>query len=716
MKTTIHLLSIFALAATLCLAQAAASEIVLQDTKLLAAFDSDTGALIRLQNLETGWLMQRRPELGVSFRMHAPLADRRDNFILGQKQHATKAEKISPTEAHFQWTNLISEHNTAGTTLPITFDARVTLTDGALRFNGTVTNHSTQTVETVDYPYLGDLNAPSRDARLDARTMWYDNLGSDEIYPRFENRQGYWGVLYPMKSLDSNRSLLCLLQSQKEGLYVGVEDTEQRYYVQYNFEEYPGVTDSIRHGVPKQDDISGLPVHIAFRTCHFIFAAPNTTTDLIPIVFKPYQGTWHAGIDIYKEWRKTWFKPPHIPAWALAVHSWLQLQINGAEDDLRVPFKDLVTYGKECADNGVGAIQLVGWNHGGQDRNDPLQDFEYRLGTKQDLKDAIAKIQSMGVKMILFGKLNWSDMTTQAYQDTYKKYASVDPYGIPYMHGGYTYTTPTQLTGINTRRRAVLDFASPACRDELAREFNKVLEFGAAGWLFDEICHHSPVKYSFAPNLGHPVPGYIFSGDMPLARQMRAAADKVNPDFLFAGEAPMDWLMQQYPCSYFRCSDNSTPVQRYIDPQAPLLVAVTGVDDREMLNLILLWRYIISYEPYNFKGHVTDFPLTLAYGKKIDALRRCYKDWIWDAEFRDTQDAKVTSDGSHRYSVFKTASGKYAVIVINTSSTNPLTATVALSRDHAATFRAATPENPDATDNDGTITIPARSAVVLMEK
>jgi len=714
MKNTIRLLFIFA--AALCLAQAgapraAANEIILKDARLLVAFDSDTGALVRMQNLETGWLMQRRPELGVSFRMHAPLADRRDNFILGQKQRATKAEKISDTEARFQWTNLISEH---GGTLPITFDARVTLTDGTLRFNGTVTNRSTQTVETIDYPYVGDLNAPSREARLDARTMWYDNLGSEEIYPRFENRQGYWGVLYPMKTLDSNRSLLCLLQSQKEGLYVGIEDTEQRYYVQYTFEEYPGVTDSIRHGVPKEDEISGLPVHIAFRMCHFIFTAPGNTTELLPIVFKGYQGTWHAGMDIYKEWRKTWFKQPHIPAWALAVHSWLQLQINGAEDDLRVPFKDLVEYGKECADNGVGAIQLVGWNYGGQDRNDPLQDFEYRLGTKQELKDAIAKIQSMGVKMILFGKLNWSDMTTQAYKDTYQKYSSVDPYGIPYMHGGYTYTTPTQLAGINTRRRAVLDFASPACRDELAREFNKVLELGASGWLFDENCHHSPVKFCFDPNHGHPVPGYIFNGDMPLGNQLRAAADKVDPDFVLAGEAQMDWMMQQYSCAYFRCSDNSTPVERYIDPQAPLLVAVTGVDDREMLNLILLWRYIISYEPYNFKGHVTDFPLTLAYGKKIDALRGKYKEWIWDAEFRDTLDAKVTSDGSHRYSVFKTAAGKYAVIVINTSRDKPLTATVALAHD--AAFRAATPENPDATDSDGTITVPARSAVVLMEK
>jgi len=45
------------------------------------------------------------------------------------------------------------------------------------------------------------------------------------------------------------------------------------------------------------------------------------------------------------------------------------------------------------------------------------------------------------------------------------------------------------------------------------------------------------------------------------------------------------------------------------------MVAVTGFDDREMPNLILMQRYMISYEPYNFKGHLTDFPLTLAIAK-----------------------------------------------------------------------------------------------------
>jgi hypothetical protein len=144
------------------------------------------------------------------------------------------------------------------------------------------------------------------------------------------------------------------------------------------------------------------------------------------------------------------------------------------------------------------------------------------------------------------------------------------------------------------------------------------------------------------------------------------------------------------------------------------MVAVTGFDDRETLNLILLDRYIISYEPYNFKGHLTDFPLTLAYGKKIDGLRRKFKAWLWDAEFRDTLGAKVGADGPHRYAVFVTKAGKRAVVVVNPGREKTVSAKVEL--PNPGRLVVATPEQPDARPTSGMLEIPPRSAAVVMEQ
>ncbi len=76
---------------------ASASEVVLEDKELLVAFDRKSGALTRMLRKSTNWVVQRRPELGVSFRLLAPLPRQRANFVLGQKQTAVKVEKVSST-------------------------------------------------------------------------------------------------------------------------------------------------------------------------------------------------------------------------------------------------------------------------------------------------------------------------------------------------------------------------------------------------------------------------------------------------------------------------------------------------------------------------------------------------------------------------------------------------------------------------------------------
>ncbi len=704
-------LAVLCVATVVSVAPAFAAEAILQDKTLLVAFDTKSGALTRLEDKSTHWIVERRAELGMSFRLHVPLPGRRYNFVFGEKQEVADIRKSSGNTLVLEWKNLQSDH---GGVLPMTFRTTVTLEDGVLTFDGTLVNDSGMVVETIDYPYFGDLNAPSRDAPMQVRTTWYGNLQSDEIYPEFRGEKGYWGVFSPMKTFDSNRSLFCLIQAPGEGLYVERGDWNQRYLLQYTFEQLPGSLSSTDSAVPRQDEIDGHSVRLEFRTTHFLFAPPHSTVKLAPVVVTGYKGDWHAGVDLYKKWRAAWFQAPHVPEWVKDVHSWQQLQIDSPEQDYRVAYTGLVKYGEECARHGVKAIQLVGWNLGGQDGGDPAQDTDPGLGTWQQLHDAIGQIQAMGVKIVLFGKLNWADATTAWYKSELYKYASMDPYGIPYEQGGYSYYTPTQLAGINNHRRAVMDFLSPAYRDIATREFQKLLALGASGWLFDENCHHGPVKYNFASDHGYTPPGFIYGGDVPMATQLRAAADRVDRDFVFAGEGHQDWLMQSYPVSYFRIDNDSTPAERYIDPQAPLMVAVTGFDDREVLNLILLDRYIISYEPYNFKGHLTDFPLTLAYGKKIDDLRRKYKAWLWDSEFRDTLGAKVGADGPHRFAVFVTRDGKRAVVVVNQGRDETVRATVELS--NPGRLVVATPEQPDARPTSGVLEIPPRSAAVVMEQ
>jgi hypothetical protein len=293
------------LIALMASASAAAREIVLQDDRALIAFDAKSGAITRMEDKATHWKIERRPELGVSFRLFAPLPERRWNPVLGQKQSVAKIKKLSEHEVRLQWKNLNSEN---GGVLPMTLTADVTLTNGVLTFNTELKNDSALTVETIDYPYFGDFNPPSREFTNNVLMMSRgnaDELGANEIYPHFRNEKGYWGVFWPTKMLEADRSLFCLVQSPDKGMYVGVTPAAAPYRVQYTFELHPGVISAVSSLVPSGDEIDGQPVHLEFRLCHLIFEPPHSTMKLAPIVMCSYRGDQHTGSDLYKQWHST---------------------------------------------------------------------------------------------------------------------------------------------------------------------------------------------------------------------------------------------------------------------------------------------------------------------------------------------------------------------------------------------------------------------------
>jgi hypothetical protein len=264
-------------------------DVTLEDNSLLISFDSDSGALTRFENKNPHWLVERRPELGVSFRLFAPLPTRRYNPVLGQKQHAAEVRKVSDNEITIQWNNLVSEN---GGVLPMSFATDITLTNGALTSSAILKNDSDLTVETIDYPYFGDLNPPSRDSSLSAYTMKTGHLQPDELYPHFRNEKGYWGVTWPTKMLEPQRSHFCTIAAPGVALNVVAS---ANYRVQYVFEQHPGVISGVTGLVPQSDEISGVPVHLEFRVCHFVFAHPHSTTALEPVLMKCKPGKVQAG-------------------------------------------------------------------------------------------------------------------------------------------------------------------------------------------------------------------------------------------------------------------------------------------------------------------------------------------------------------------------------------------------------------------------------------
>jgi hypothetical protein len=688
--------------------------VVIENDHLYVAFDAHTGALLELARKAGGWRWQTAPHLGESFILFAPTADRQYSPVLGVRNVLSSFERAADGKSlTLVWSNVESEY--VGR-MDVTLRGTVSLRGDTVEFGMTLVNHSPQTISSVSWPILGSVAEPQ--AMLKLSTPNYGSMSVAPLWDHFSGNEGYYGTNYPTKILDGR---YVLISAAEQGLYVGAHNPDALENVRYLFELKPGYEDSFGNLNPKAATISGHPVRLTMQVVHFPFMASGTEGSLSPIVLGPYAGDWHAGADIYKRWHATWFQPAALPVWATEVHSWQQVQINSSADDLRTPYVDLPRRVKEAAKNGITAVQLVGWNKGGQDRGNPSSDTDARLGSASELKNVIAQIESMGVRVILFDKYAWADMSTEWYKKELYRHMATDPYGVIYSWGGYKYQTPDQLTGMNQRPLATACPNDALWREILAQEFKKVIDLGGSGVLFDEAQHRTSSGYNlcFCPTHGHPVPATIWSGDIVLSKMYREMIrDSVGEkNFLFSGEAPEDVIAVSYSLSYFRIGPGHIPEERYAFPFRPLMIAVTGFNDREMINRALMYRYILSYEPFNFKGNMNDFPLTIAYGKQVDALRKRYKDYAWDAEFRDTLHAEVTVDGKRyaEYTVFLKKDGRRAVIVTNTKMSEPIQATVTFEEPTGRQLICASPEKPEGVSCGATVSVPARSVMVLME-
>lgn len=697
-----------------------------------AAFEEETGALLRLANLDTGWEVQNRGNLARAFSAVVPLPERLLNVIeprtSGAGQSSPGAEQVTVTadangkSVSILWRNLISPH--CGT-LAITLRALVEVSEHGLSFTMAVENDSPYVVESIQYPYIGDLSVPAGSTTLSKVRTNYCSVKFEPLFPRFGNERGYWGVDHPIQMVPTPVSPLVLVQAEDEGLYIGCHDTQIAERCEFTFQLKPGYGKIGR--APDGDRIGEHEVSLEATVTHLPFVQPGERGALAPIVLRPYSGDWHKGVDTYKRWRASWMTKPPTPSWLAEPHSWQQLQMTSWGDALKYRYTDLVEIGRECAQNGVRAIQLVGWTLYGQDGRLPDHEIDPRLGTREELAQAIEEIQAMGVKVVLYEKYTCADISTDWYREELHRYASKDIFGNTHGHGGWQYHTPAHLAGVNTRPYAWMCMHSASWQDVALGEIDKSLELKPDGILLDESQWHGTRGfYCYDESHGHHVPAYNFGGDPIFERRLLELlsnrAESRGEALVLAGEGPWDLQYRHYNLSYFRTGAGHIPFTRYVDPYVPMMSWVVGYDDRESLNICLLYRYIASYEPLNFKGRLADFPLTLEYGNLVDALRTRYRAYLWDAEFRDSvgvtvtaEDATVKTPEDLAYTVFlRRDNGHRAIAVANHRDEEAVALRVS-AEPALGELHIVSPEQPEPVASGERIVVPARSVIVLLE-
>ena len=132
-------------------------------------------------------------------------------------------------------------------------------------------------------------------------------MAKSELFPTFVNQAGYFGTDHPMQAvLTPETQFVFDLYRCRRAFYAGYHDAEVQTMARFQFELEPGYADSLDSAV-EDATLHKDWNRITFQIIQFPYACPRPTQEVSPILLQPYKGSWHAGADIYKEWRKTWF-------------------------------------------------------------------------------------------------------------------------------------------------------------------------------------------------------------------------------------------------------------------------------------------------------------------------------------------------------------------------------------------------------------------------
>lgn len=594
--------------------------------------DAISGGIEAIRLPSLGQITPRSPAL---FVMEVPTGGDRTAVIqtadqrLARLEHATTGSTI-----RMRWKNPVTN---TGVVKDGHIDVELSVTEDAITMS---INFDLAGVEAVRFPSFDGIRPPPGEP-LDLWTSNYSSGSRSELLPKFMNDDPYWGTLYPDHASGQQRPELLANPTSPFSIIAGARGgfilepaTPTQNFIGWRVSLVPGFADRIASTPSDEATIAVDVIQI-----------PVSGQSVVPVRLTPFDGPWTAALVGPRSAQGATFVSP--ADWLHEPHSWFQVQLMSTELERRYDFAQLAQLASECAESGIRAIQVVGWNEGGQDGLVPVHRPAEILGGTTGLIDALEIARGMGVKTILYAKYQWVEHPSP-YWSAFEHEVCLDELGQPYAQPGPAYYTTRKRYGMSTPWYLPLCFSSPRLRARFAEEVRMMAEWGADGVLLDESLYHGRALLCFAEHHEHEPGASAYSWDRAFIDELRSSAHEVNPEFVLAAEGAYDAQFEYYDVSYFRSwSPTHEPMGRRLRSTARMVTATTGSDDRGIVHQALRFGYALSFEPLNFTGRLSDMRLTVAYGVQIDRLRTRFADWLWGGEFVALEDAGVTTQSAN---------------------------------------------------------------------
>lgn len=556
----------------LCMPRAVCEEtapLVLENESLRVILDRHCGTFLRVEDKVSGVALEVPARAAENFRIALPVPGADDNRILGREQPLAQAE-VNGNTARLFWKGPLRD--THGQPQDIDAEMTIALDGPGMTVRFTARNRTPHRIDEAAYPVLGgvlgldgtgphakvSLNPPPLNAKACVR-------------PFGEYAMGYPGLNMPFVDVQAG--------SHARSVYFGAHERLARYKL-FRFQEaaFEG----------------GSEVFLSL--CHLPLTPPGGTFEGASVVLKFHDGDWvRGGKEIYRPWFvNTFGLKRKEDDWVRRQGFYQMIMIMLPEGNVNYRISEIPQLARDGLKYGVTSLQIAGWQRGGHDNGYPYYEPDPRLGTWEELRQAIEECHRLGVKVYFFANLNVVNVDTEWYKKELKDCAWQSANGGDYRVDGWGMGTLASRMGLTTPLMGFYDPSFPAMHDGHLKYFKKLAEIGADGLHLDKMF---PGDMNFNPRIAMPSDTCLNEGALKLIKDIHDTCGAIHPGFALSHECNLDRVLT-YGLSTWWAGNMSQA--RQVFPELLETIGLYQPYDYFTLNEAVRNGYAVMISPFHF--------------------------------------------------------------------------------------------------------------------
>ncbi len=577
----------------------ASSTLLLDGPTYTIELDSVHGCVTRVAGRAGALDLNPPADLAENFRLVVEDLHGRRTTVSGVGQALTRTGRMAHS-LQLDWDGPLADAQGA----PHDIAVRVTVSsdETAVTFHCDIQNRSAVTIVEVWYAMLAGLEdfVPPEQR---AHTAFYPPPAHKMLALPF----GDYALAYPsqlnMGFLDINNA------ASNQGLYIGLHDPVARFK-RFQFHETKKGSEST----------------ITACVVQYPFIKPGETFQGTPVVYRPHSGDWRAGARIYREWFiRTFGLMDPSQDWIRRESFFQMIMMMLPEGNINYTFQEVPQLARDGLKYGVRSLQLAGWQRGGHDNGYPYYEPDPRLGSWDDIAEAIRACHELGVKVYFFVNFQPVMMDLEWYREELQDYVSLNAFGETSWIAGWGMGTLASRMGDTVPLMAFADVAFPRMGDILTEYFVQLAKAGADGLHVDKMF---PAALDFNPGLSLKPDTAPWEGAVQLMERITRECGAVNPEFRMSFECNWDRILPYGNATWW--AGNMTSAKA-VFPEVAETVGHYMPYDFLGINRDVRLGYAVMVSPFNFNRSMDDKPwrMMARYIREVKRIRDSLTDIVY---------------------------------------------------------------------------------------